>query len=71
MHTYHVLVNPITCARKKSNALGESLNQLLRKYLQKLARPDGPEQSIEEFRSLSGKGHSRGWRPNRDEIHER
>ena len=30
-----------------------------------------PERSIEEFKRLSGKGNSRGWRFNRDEIHSR
>jgi len=58
-------------ARKKADALGKSLNQLIRDYLQKLAGEDDPERSIEEFRKLSGRGHSRGWRFNRDEIHER
>ncbi|HVO82086.1 MAG TPA: DUF6364 family protein [Terriglobales bacterium] len=58
-------------ARKRAEALGTSLNQLIRDYLQKLAGGDDPERSIEEFRRLSGKGHSRGWRFNRDEIHER
>jgi len=58
-------------ARKRAEALGKSLNQLIRDYLQKLAGGDDPEQSIEEFRRLSGKGHSRGWRFDRDEIHER
>ncbi len=58
-------------ARKRAEALGKSLNQLIRDYLQKLAGGDDPEQSIEEFRQLSGKGHSRGWRFDRDEIHER
>jgi hypothetical protein len=58
-------------ARKKADALGKSLNQLIREYLQKLAGGDDPERSIEEFKSLSGKGHSRGWRFDRDEIHER
>jgi hypothetical protein len=58
-------------ARKWAEALGKSLNQLIRDYLQKVAGGDDPEQSIEEFRSLSGKGHSRGWRFNRNEIHER
>jgi len=71
MHTYHVLVNPAAYTRTKSNALGKSLNRLIRKYLPELACRDGPEQSIEEFRSLSGKGHSCGWRPHRNEIHER
>jgi hypothetical protein len=32
---------------------------------------DDPERSIEEFMRLSGKGDSRGWRFNRDEIHSR
>lgn len=58
-------------ARKRANALGKSLNQLIRDYLQKLAGGDNPEQSIEEFRRLSGQGHSRGWRFDRNEIHER
>ncbi|PYX29898.1 MAG: MerR family transcriptional regulator [Acidobacteria bacterium] len=58
-------------ARKRADALGKSLNQLIRDYLQKLAGGDDAEQSIEEFRRLSGKGHSRGWRFNRNEIHER
>ena len=58
-------------ARKRAEVLGNSLNQLVRDYLQKLAGGDDPEQSIEEFRQLSGKGHSRGWRFDRNEIHER
>jgi hypothetical protein len=58
-------------ARKKAEALGKSLNQLIRDYLQKLVGSDDPEQSIEEFKRLSGQGHSRGWRFDRDEIHAR
>ena len=58
-------------ARKKADALGKSLNQLIRDYLQKLAGGDDPERSIEEFQNLSGQGDSHGWRFNRDEIHER
>lgn len=57
-------------ARKRAEALGKSLNQLIRDYLQMLA-DDDPERSIEEFRRLSGRGNSRGWRFNRDEIHDR
>jgi hypothetical protein len=79
MHTYTVLMNVtlsideqlVARARKKANALGKSLNQLIRDYLQKLAGGDDPERSIEEFKKLSGRGHSRGWRFNRNEIHER
>ena len=61
----------VTRARKKAEALGKSLNQLIRDYLQTVAGVDDPERSIAEFRRLSGKGHSRGWRFNRDEIHSR
>jgi hypothetical protein len=57
-------------ARKRAEALGKSLNQLIRDYLQALA-DDDPERSIEEFKRLSGRGNSRGWRFNRDEIHDR
>jgi len=57
-------------ARKKADSLGRSLNQLIRDYLQGLGGGN-PEQSIEEFKRLSGRGRSRGWRFNRDEIHER
>jgi hypothetical protein len=58
-------------ARRKAEALGKSLNQMVRDYLQRLAGGDDPERSIEEFKALSGSGNSRGWRFNRDEIHER
>jgi Family of unknown function (DUF6364) len=58
-------------ARKKAEVLGKSLNQLIRDYLQAVAGGDDPERSIEEFKRLSGQGNSRGWRFNRDEIHER
>ena len=79
MSTYTVLMNvtlsldeqTVARARKKAEALGKSLNQLIRDYLQKLAGSDDPEQSIEEFKRLSGQGHSRGWRFDRDEIHAR
>ncbi|MFZ0770478.1 MAG: DUF6364 family protein [Candidatus Sulfotelmatobacter sp.] len=79
MYTYTVLMNVtlsiddqlVTRARKKAEALGKSLNQLIRDYLQTVAGGDNPERSIDEFKRLSGKGHSRGWRFNRDEIHSR
>ena len=58
-------------ARKKADALGKSLNQMVREYLQRVAGGDDPEHSVAEFKRLSGRGHSRGWRFNRDEIHER
>lgn len=58
-------------ARKKAEALGKSLNQLVRDYLERVAGGDDPARSIAELRELSGSGHSRGWRFDRDEIHGR
>ena len=58
-------------ARKRAQVLGKSLNQVIREYLESLAGADDAQRSIEEFRRLSGKGNSNGWRFNRDEIHER
>ena len=58
-------------ARTQAEALGKSLNQLIRDHLEAVAGGDDPERSIEEFKRLSGKGHSRRWRFNRDEVHER
>lgn len=61
----------VSRARERAQALGKSLNQLIRDYLQQLAGGDDPERSIDEFKSLSGQGDSKGWRFDRDEIHER
>ena len=58
-------------AREKLRVLGKSLNQEIREHLQHIAGMDDIESRIEEFRALSGKGNSNGWRFNRDEIHER
>ena len=61
----------VSRARRKAESLGKSLNQMIRDYLHSVAGGDDPERSIDEFRRLSGQGNSRGWRFNRDEIHER
>ncbi len=61
----------VSRARQKAESLGKSLNQMIRDYLQSIVGGDDPERSIEEFKRLSGQGNSRGWRFNRDEIHER
>jgi hypothetical protein len=58
-------------ARKRAEAMGKSLNQVVREHLQKLAGDDEVERDIEEFNRLSGRGDSNGWQWNRDEIHER
>ena len=69
--TLSIDAQTIARARKKAEALGTSVNQLIRDYLEKLAGGDDPEKSIDEFKRLSGRGNSRGWKFNRDEIHER
>jgi hypothetical protein len=60
-------------ARKVARSLGKSLNQLVREYLESLTVRDDAEREIEELRRLSvgGKGRSRKWRFNRDELHAR
>jgi hypothetical protein len=57
-------------ARKRAEALGKSLDDLVRDYLLTFA-DDDPESSIAEFKRLSGGGNSRGQRFDRDEIHDR
>jgi hypothetical protein len=77
--TYNVYMNVtlslddqlVSRARKKAQALGKSLNQMIRDYLQTVAGGDDAERSIEEFKRLSGRGNSRNWRFNREEIHKR
>ncbi|MGA7572767.1 MAG: DUF6364 family protein [Terriglobales bacterium] len=79
MRTYTVQMNitlsvdekTVARARKRAEAMGTSLNQVIRDYLQKLAGGDDAERSIEEFERLSGTGHSKGWKFDRDEIHKR
>lgn len=79
MYTYYVCMNItlsiddrlVERARRKAEALGKSLNQLLRDYLEQLVEGDRAEQSIAEFTRLSGQGRSQGWHFNRDETHER
>ena len=60
-------------ARKKANALGKSLNQLIREYLERLAGSDDAERDVTDMRQLSrqSRGRMRGWRFDRDELHER
>lgn len=60
-------------ARKVAQAMGKSLNQLVRDYLEQLARPDQLAHEMAELHRLSveGQGDSRGWRFNREELHER
>ena len=60
-------------ARKVATAMGKSLNQLIREHLESLTRRDQAHRDLEELYSLSNpaQGDSRGWRFNREELHER
>jgi ABC-type dipeptide/oligopeptide/nickel transport system ATPase component len=57
-------------ARKRAEAQGKSVEQVIRDYLRALGGDD-PERSIQEFKRLSGRGRSRGWGFHREEIHQR
>src|SRR5688572_21690557 len=81
VHTYYVCMNVtlsiddelIRKARGRAEALGTSVNQLVREYLEQFAgKPDAGADAAEFMRlSRSSKGDSRGWRFNREELYER
>jgi len=60
-------------ARRRAEAMGTSVNQLVRDYLAQFAGLTDPDALAAEFeqRSAASKGDSRGWRFHRDELHER
>ncbi len=60
-------------ARRRAEAMGTSVNQLVREYLEQLAGKLDPESAATEFQRLSyeSKGESKGWKFNRQELHER
>lgn len=60
-------------ARRVASAMGKSLNQLVREYLEELTAVHDARSDIEEMRHLTAKGQGRslGWRFDREEIHER
>ena len=81
LRTYYVYMNItlsvddelIRRARQKAEVLGTSVNQLVRDYLEQLAGVSDPVADAAEFTRLSriAPGNSRGWKFNREEIHER
>jgi hypothetical protein len=60
-------------ARRRADALGTSVNQLVRDYLEQLAGKSDRDRDAAEFERLSNlsNGDSRGWKFNREELHER
>lgn len=60
-------------ARKRAEAMGTSVNQLVRDYLEQFAGKSDPNAGAAEFEQLSRKagGNSRGWKFDREELHRR
>ncbi|NKB86615.1 MAG: MerR family transcriptional regulator [Acidobacteria bacterium] len=60
-------------AREVGRAMGKSVNQLVREYLEQLTSRDDAARDIEELRQLSldGGGRSGGRRVDRESLHER
>ncbi len=60
-------------ARQAAQAMGKSLNEVIRQHIEALAGADDIEGDLTELRglSLAATGDRKGWRWNRDEIHER
>jgi hypothetical protein len=81
VRTYNVFMNltlsvddgVVQRARRHAEAVGKSVNQLVREFLEQLAGNPDRAALVEEFRELSKNplGDSKGWKFNRDEIHER
>ena len=60
-------------ARSKAEIMGTSVNQLIRDYLEQWSGKVDLEADAAEFERLSrlARGDSRGWKFNREELHER
>ena len=81
VHTYYVFMNVtlsvddgvIQEARRRAEAMGTSVNQLVREYLEQLAEKTDPKADAAEFERLSraAQGNVRGWKFNREELHDR
>jgi Family of unknown function (DUF6364) len=79
--TYYVFMNItlsmddeiIREARRRAEAMGTSVNQLVRDYLEQFAGKRDSSADAAEFERLSraAQGNSAGWKFNREELHER
>ena len=60
-------------ARRRAEAMGTSVNQLVRDYLEQFAGKTNPELDAAEFErlSLSSQSTAVNWKFNREELHER
>lgn len=60
-------------ARLRAQAMGTSVNQMVRDFIERVALAEQTEGEIEAYRRscLASGGHSNGWRFNRDELYDR
>ena len=60
-------------ARRRAEAMGTSVNQLVRQYLEQLVGKSDSNTDATEFERLSAaaQGDSGAWKFNREELHER
>ena len=60
-------------ARRRAEAMGTSVNQLVREFLEQFAGQTDSDADATEFERLSrpARGNSSGWKFNREELHER
>jgi hypothetical protein len=60
-------------ARREAARRGKSLNELIRGYMEELAGSLPVDAEFERLRELSSlaEGRRRGWKFDRDEVHER
>lgn len=71
--TFSVSDEIIHAARRRAEAMGTSVDQLIREYLEQFAGKSDPNTDVIEFERLSrmSEGNSLGWKFNREELHER
>jgi Family of unknown function (DUF6364) len=61
-------------AKRRAEAMGTSVNRLVREFLEQFAGQSTPlAEAAAEFEELSrnSRGDSRGWKFDREELHER
>lgn len=60
-------------ARRRAEAIGTSVNQLVREYLEQFAGKHDPAADARGFENVSrmSRGDSHGWKFNREELHQR
>lgn len=63
----------ITRAREAAQAMGTSLNQLVRDHIERLSGADQREADHDAFeaRAIAGKGRLNGWKFDRDDANAR